>query len=103
MGMGVIWYFEIISWAAGAEQAKWTYFFDCFNMLQVVFCRNTLEKQEFVTKGVWVFIIFVCKRNVLKVVLKKRDRLYSKVRKSTMENSGDMRNLDLKNISYLTR
>ena len=45
MGMGVIWYFEIISWAAGAEQAKWTYFFDCFNMLQVVFCRKTLEKQ----------------------------------------------------------
>ena len=35
MGMGVIWYFEIISWAVGSEAQGWTYFFDCFNMLQV--------------------------------------------------------------------
>ena len=36
MGMGIIWYFEIISWALGSETQEWTYFFDCFNMLQVI-------------------------------------------------------------------
>ena len=41
-----------------------------------------------ILQGVWVFFTFVCKRNVLKVVLKKSDHLYSVVRKSTMDNTG---------------
>ena len=87
MGMGVIWYFEIISWAVGSEAQEWTYFFDCFNMLQVISC---VQKRFPLTilQGVWVFFTFVCKRNVLKVVLKKSDHLYSVVRKSTMDNTG---------------
>ena len=30
--MGVIWYFEILSWYTGGN---WAMFFDCINMLQV--------------------------------------------------------------------
>ena len=48
-------------------------------------------------QGVWVFIIFVCKRNVVQVLLKKKDRLYSTVaarrssraRTSSTGNSSD--------------
>merc|ERR1712106_85817 len=63
LGMGVIWYFELLSFATGSENGseEWSYFTDCLNMLQ----------------GVWVFITFVCKRNVLKVVMRRTDRLYS--------------------------
>ena len=32
LGMGVIWYFEILSWYTGGN---WAMFFDCINMLQV--------------------------------------------------------------------
>ena len=39
-------------------------------------------------QGVWVFFTFVCKRNVVKVILKKSDHLYSMVRKSTMDSAG---------------
>jgi len=63
LGMGVIWYFELLSFATSSENGseEWSYFTDCLNMLQ----------------GVWVFITFVCKRNVLKVVMRRTDRLYS--------------------------
>jgi len=73
LGMGVIWYFEIISWYTGNDKQdqKWAYVFDVVNMMQ----------------GVWVFLIFVCKRNVLKVILKKKDKLYSTVRRNTLDSS----------------
>ena len=37
LGMGVIWYFEIISWYTGNDQQdqKWAYVFDVINMMQV--------------------------------------------------------------------
>ena len=37
LGMGVIWYFEIISWYTGNDQQdqKWAYMFDVINMMQV--------------------------------------------------------------------
>ena len=35
-----------------------------------------------------MFLIFVCKRNVLKVILKKRDKLYSTVRRNSLNSSG---------------
>ena len=47
-----------------------------------------MENTVLFTQGVWVFFTFVCKRNVLKVILKKSDHLYSMVRKSTMDNTG---------------
>merc|ERR1719251_739688 len=59
-GMGIIWYFEVISFYYDGE---WSTVTDVINMLQ----------------GVWVFLTFVCKRNVLQVILRKRDKLYSAV------------------------
>jgi len=75
--MGVIWYFEIISWYTGNDQQdqKWAYVFDVINMMQ----------------GVWVFLIFVCKRNVLKVILKKSDKLYSTVRRNSLSGTSRVR------------
>ena len=37
LGMGVIWYFEIISWYTGNDHQdqKWAYAFDVINMMQV--------------------------------------------------------------------
>merc|ERR1719300_1453585 len=67
-GMGIIWYFEVISFYVGGE---WSTTTDIINMLQ----------------GVWVFLTFVCKRNVLQVVLRKRDRLYSIARQMTINKS----------------
>merc|ERR1739848_890533 len=58
--MGIIWYFEVISAYYGGE---WSTVTDVINMLQ----------------GVWVFLTFVCKKNVLQVILRKRDRLYTAV------------------------
>jgi len=77
LGMGVIWYFEIISWYTGNDQQdqKWAYVFDVINMMQ----------------GVWVFLIFVCKRNVLKVILKKSDKLYSTVRRNSLSGTSRVR------------
>eukprot|EP00092_Neocalanus_flemingeri_P013361 GFUD01014405.1.p1 GENE.GFUD01014405.1~~GFUD01014405.1.p1 ORF type:complete len:735 (+),score=104.42 GFUD01014405.1:71-2275(+) len=77
LGMGVIWYFEIISWYTGNEHQdqKWAYVFDVINMMQ----------------GVWVFLIFVCKRNVLKVILKQKDKLYSTVRRNTLDSTSRVR------------
>jgi len=71
LGMGIIWYFELIGFATddGSEQ-KWMWLPDCLNMLQ----------------GVWVFLIFVCKRNVLQVVSNRSDRLYSVILERTKSN-----------------
>ena len=55
--MGFIWIFDIISGLIGDKdipEHHW-YFIDCLNMLQ----------------GVFVFIIFVCKRNVFNVVFQR--------------------------------
>jgi len=79
LGMGIIWYFEILAFALGWFDigVEWFYFTDMINMLQ----------------GVWVFIIFVCKRNVMKVVMRKKDRLYSIVARTiaTTGNQGKAR------------
>ena len=69
-GMGFIWTFDIISGLIGDDvvaEHHW-YFTDCLNMLQ----------------GVYIFIIFVCKRNVFKVIF-KRDIIFSK---SSKESGG---------------
>ena len=68
--MGIIWYFEVISFFVGGE---WSTTTDIINMLQ----------------GVWVFLTFVCKRNVLQVILRKRDRLYTVVRQMTIDKSSE--------------
>ena len=69
--MGIIWYFEVISFFVGGE---WSTTTDIINMLQ----------------GVWVFLTFVCKRNVLQVVLRKRDRLYSMARQMTINKCKEL-------------
>ena len=69
--MGIIWYFEVISFYVGGERSTTT---DVINMLQ----------------GVWVFLTFVCKRNVLQVVLRKRDRLYSIARQMTINKCKEL-------------
>ena len=51
MGLGLIWYFEILFWALGMEETDYAKVPDIFNMLQ----------------GVWVFLTFICKKNVLRV------------------------------------
>lgn len=67
LGMGSIWYFEIISSFIGNTGGEgWSHFSivpDLINAMQ----------------GVWVFITFVCKRNVIQVITMKKDRLYSAV------------------------
>merc|ERR1712032_1434860 len=69
LGMGIIWYFEIIAFALTSYKLNANIFIltDTLNMcqvgkehLQIVF--------ETILQGVWAFIIFVCKRNVMKVV-----------------------------------
>lgn len=37
LGMGIIWYFELLSFATSTEEGdgEWSYFTDCLNMLQV--------------------------------------------------------------------
>merc|ERR1712080_76608 len=69
IGMGIIWYFEIIAFSFTGTDigVEWFYFTDTLNMLQ----------------GVWVFLIFVCKRNVLKVVTRRAESLYSSVGRHT--------------------
>ena len=76
--MGIIWYFEVISFFVGGE---WSTTTDIINMLQ----------------GVWVFLTFVCKRNVLQVILRKRDRLYTVVRQMTIDKSSEW---EEKNIPF---
>ena len=79
--MGIIWYFEILAFLVGdGEEQSWGYFTitDCINMLQVYETYQKItDKQMF--QGVWVFMTFVCKRNVIEVITLKRDRLYSAV------------------------
>ena len=61
--MGFMWTFDILSGLISEEvvsEENW-YFTDVLNMLQ----------------GVYIFIIFVCKRNVFKVVF-KRDIVFSR-------------------------
>ena len=62
-GMGFMWTMDIVSGLISEEvvsEENW-YFTDVLNMLQ----------------GVYIFIIFVCKRNVFKVVF-KRDIVFSR-------------------------
>jgi len=63
LGMGIIWYFEILAFALTSYNLNPNIFIltDTLNMCQ----------------GLWCFIIFVCKRNVMKVVRGKSKRLYS--------------------------
>jgi hypothetical protein len=52
--MGVNWIMEVISWAAGGPEYLW-YFTDLGNILQ----------------GVLIFIIFVCKQKVRRILVRK--------------------------------
>merc|ERR1719278_43900 len=65
LGMGITWYFEILNFALSSLELdpRWMVFTDTLNMCQ----------------GVWVFIIFVCKRNVYNVVTGKWKNLYNSV------------------------
>ncbi|XP_023338127.1 G-protein coupled receptor Mth2 isoform X2 [Eurytemora carolleeae] len=74
-GMGFVWYFEILSFLLDTPNSDWTWFPDTLNMLQ----------------GVWVFITFVCKRNVLNIIMKKKDRLYVSLRRSTIGDNGEIK------------
>jgi len=64
LGMGVPWYAEIIAFGLTSSRPdpRIFYFTDTLNMLQ----------------GVWVFFIFVFKKNVLDVLSKKKKELYSR-------------------------
>jgi len=76
LGMGIIWYFEILAFALTSYNLNPNIFIltDTLNMCQ----------------GLWCFIIFVCKRNVMKVVRGKSKRLYSMARQLSraMSNGG---------------
>merc|ERR1711971_870746 len=73
LGMGIIWYFEILAFALTSYKLNANIFIltDTLNMCQ----------------GVWAFIIFVCKRNVVKVVRGKSSRLYSIARQMSRQMS----------------
>ena len=67
-------YFELVAFAVNGEVAEEVFYLtDTVNMLQVLlalhyFTRSAVWihiKSHF--QGVWVFLTFVCKRNVLKV------------------------------------
>ena len=84
LGMGSIWYFEIISSFIGNTGGEgWSHFSivpDLINAMQVKFAWKLLESNHcHLCQGVWVFITFVCKRNVIQVITMKKDRLYSAV------------------------
>merc|ERR1712117_173947 len=67
LGMGITWYFEILNFALSSLELdpRWMVFTDTLNMCQ----------------GVWVFIIFVCKKNVYNVVTGKWKNLYNTIAK----------------------
>jgi len=73
LGMGIIWYFEILAFALTSYKLNANIFIltDTLNMCQ----------------GVWAFIIFVCKRNVIKVLRGKSNRLYSIARQMSRQMS----------------
>ena len=95
-GMGIIWYFEVISFYAGGS---WSTTTDVINMLQVVLqdilCFNVAVSMS---QGVWVFLTFVCKRNVLQVILRRRDRLYSVVLQRSRSRSKSSKNISDRKI-----
>merc|ERR1712061_668550 len=68
LGMGITWYFEIITFGLSSLEPdpRRLILTDTLNMCQ----------------GVWVFIIFVCKRNVLRVLQGKSRNLYNSLAKS---------------------
>jgi len=89
LGMGVIWYFELVAFAVNGKVAEEVFYLtDTVNMLQ----------------GVWVFLTFVCKKNVLKVVTRQRDQLYSQIAR-TMSNvgSGERPHSVLRDRDFTTR
>ena len=47
----------------------------------------TFSLLSFFLQGVWVFIIFVCKKNVLKVVTRKSNSLYNTIAKQMSSKS----------------
>ena len=98
--MGIIWYFEVISFYYGGE---WSTVTDVINMLQVLCGRvviiNIINIDHTSVQGVWVFLTFVCKKNVLQVILRKRDRLYSAVLQRSRSKSSKISDL----ASYFKR
>nr|XP_040579384.1 G-protein coupled receptor Mth2-like isoform X1 [Lepeophtheirus salmonis] len=82
LGMGIIWIFEILAKGTSGivPQEVW-YFTDILNMLQ----------------GFYVFLIFVCKRNVIEVILKKDSKLGSSVKTGENNQSDGSHWLKLRN------
>merc|ERR1719228_1852152 len=74
LGMGIIWYFEILAFALSDQNIHPNVFIftDTLNMCQ----------------GVWVFAIFVCKRNVYAVMSGQARGLYSTIRSMSRQMSG---------------
>ena len=89
LGMGITWYFEILNFALSSLELdpRWMVLTDTLNMCQVT--RSQDIHQTLSLQGVWVFIIFVCKRNVYNVVTGKWKNLYNTIAKqmSTKTNS----------------
>jgi hypothetical protein len=78
LGMGTIWYFELLAFAVSGAPEEIFYLTDTLNMLQA----GNLLPLPACFQGVWVFLTFVCKRNVLKVVTRRSDHLYSNFARS---------------------
>ena len=72
LGMGITWYFEILNFALSSLELdpRWMVLTDTLNMCQVT--RSQDIHQTLLLQGVWVFIIFVCTKNVWRVVTGKR-------------------------------
>ena len=101
LGMGIIWYFEILAFALTSYKLNANIFIltDTLNMCQVKkTCLQIVLKLFSILQGVWAFIIFVCKRNVMKVVRGKSSRLYSIARQMSRQMSSQCQYFDhLKN------
>ena len=90
--MGIIWYFEVLAFFVDKDSDhKWLYLGDILNMMQVFVLfsgkENNQSKYLYYIQGVWVFLTFVCKRNVLQVITKGRDELYSVVKNKVKQTS----------------
>ena len=73
LGMGITWYFEILNFALSSLELdpRWMVFTDTLNMCQVTQIKRSSIHQTLSLQGVWVFIIFVCKKNVWRVMTGK--------------------------------
>ena len=83
---------------------QWRMSSTCCRSAGIIVNINLLISLHLHLQGVWVFLTFVCKRNVLQVILRKRDRLYSAVLQRSRTKSSKISNIEkyflqIKNIS----